>query len=144
MQLWSCKRRESTRTNLLSLEGEAPQGATQALQSATAAANTEPEQPGRHNPCNPLGSQCAVAAHPPCPGEFGISHPPSLNVQLLLDIREQGTKAHALCDTWCLWWHLGGWHQLSVMPGAVGPRSIQVGNLHFSSEAAAVNNPGEL
>lgn len=35
----------------------------------------------------------------------------------------------------------GGWHQLSVMPGAVGPQSIQAGNFHFSSEAADVNVP---
>lgn len=144
MQLWSCKRRESTRTNLLSLEGEAPQGATQALQSATAAANTEPEQPGRHNPLQSPGITACSGCTPSLSWGVWDQPPPSLDVQLLLDIREQGTKAHALCDMWCLWWHLGGWHQLSVMPGAVGPRSIQVGNLHFSSEAAAVNIPGEL
>lgn len=62
---------ESTRTKLLSLEGEAPHGSTRALQSATTAANTEPEEPGRNNTLQSPG----ITAHPPCPGEFGISHP---------------------------------------------------------------------
>lgn len=98
-QLLSWKRRESTRTKLLSLEGEAPHSATRALKSATTAANTEPEEPGRHSTLQSPGiTACSGCT---CSLSWGVwDQLPHLGLalHLLLDVREQETKACASCD----------------------------------------------
>lgn len=139
MQLLSWKRRESTRTKLLSLEGEAPHHATRALQSATTAANTEPEEPGRNNTLQSPGiSGCTpslsggVWDRPPQP-DWMCSY------SWTLESRGPKPMSRVMCSIYGGVWRV--LHQLSAMPGAVGPQSIQAGNFHFSTEAAEVNVP---
>lgn len=96
--------------------------------------------------CNPPGSQRAGAAQPPFPGEVGISHPTQAWMCSYSWTSESRGPKPVPPVTWGIYGGIYGgiwgvWHQLSVMPGAVGPQSIQAGNLHFSTEAADVNIP---